>query len=77
MGRGMAWFKGALRPVVAVTMDLISIDIGDAPARPGEWVELMGPNAHIDLLAAASDTVAHEWLVRLSARAERRIVGEI
>ncbi|OYU70127.1 MAG: alanine racemase [Alphaproteobacteria bacterium PA2] len=77
MGRGMAWFKGALRPVVAVTMDLISIDIGDAPARPGEWVELMGPNAHIDLLAAASDTVAHEWLVRLSARAERHIVGEI
>jgi alanine racemase len=76
-GRAMAWFKGALRPVVSVTMDLISVDIGDSPAAQGEWVELMGPNAHIDDLAAASETVAHECLVRMSARAERIIVGEI
>lgn len=75
-GLAMAWFKGALRPVISVTMDLISIDIGNTPAAPGEWVELMGSHAHIDHLAAASETVAHEWLVRLSARADRVILGE-
>lgn len=76
-GRSLAWFKDALRPVVSVTMDLTSIDIGDAEAHPGEWVELMGPNAHIDDLANAAETVAHECLVRLSGRAKRVVLGEI
>ncbi|MES2725445.1 MAG: alanine racemase C-terminal domain-containing protein, partial [Pseudomonadota bacterium] len=74
---GQAWFAGALRPFLIVTMDLILIDIGDAPASPGEMVELMGPNAHIDDLAAAAGTVAHECLVRLSPRAERVYLGEV
>ncbi|MEI6439095.1 MAG: alanine racemase [Alphaproteobacteria bacterium] len=75
-GKAFAWFKGALRPIVSVTMDLTSVDIGDTPAAPGEWVEVMGNNAHIDLLAAAARSVAHECLVRISARADRVIVGE-
>ncbi|OXE35865.1 MAG: alanine racemase [Phenylobacterium zucineum] len=75
-GRGRAWFKGALRPIVSVTMDLTSIDIGNTPAAPGEWVELIGPNAHIDNLAAAAGSVAHECLVRLSTRADRVVIGE-
>ncbi len=74
---GMAWFKGALRPILSVTMDLTSVDIGTADAQPGEWIELMGPNAHIDLLAKAANSVAHECLVRLGSRAERIILGEI
>ncbi len=75
-GKAFAWFKGALRPIVSVTMDLTSVDIGDTPAAPGEWVEVMGNNAHIDRLATAAKTVAHECLVRISARADRVIVGE-
>lgn len=75
MGRARAWFGGALRPILIVTMDLIAVEIGDAPARPGERVELMGPNALIDDLAAAAGTVAHECLVRMSARAERIYLG--
>jgi alanine racemase len=73
-GRSSAWFAGALRPVLIVNMDLIAIEIGDAPARPGDRVELMGPNLPLDDLAAATDTVAHECLVRLSGRARRRYV---
>lgn len=76
MGQAQAWFAGALRPFLIVTMDLIAIDIGDTPARPGERVELMGPNALIDDLAAAAGTVAHECLVRMSERAERVYLGE-
>ena len=74
-GRGRGWFAGELRPLVIVTMDLIAVDIGDAPARPGQWIELMGPHALVDDLAAAAGTVAHECLVRLGDRAERVYLG--
>ena len=73
-GRASAWFAGARRPVRIVNMDLLAIEIGDVPARPGERVELMGPNLPVDDLAAATGTVAHECLVRLSGRARRRYV---
>ena len=73
---GQGWFAGASRPFLIVTMDLILLDIGDTPASPGQMVELMGPNAHIDDLAAAAGTVAHECLVRLSPRAERVYLGQ-
>jgi len=70
-GRAYAWAAGARRPVLAVTMDLLAIEIGDAPLIVGEPVELLGPNALLDNQAAAGGTVAHEVLIRLSRRAER------
>ncbi|MFM8374846.1 MAG: alanine racemase, partial [Phenylobacterium sp.] len=73
-GRAFAWFAGQRRPVRIVNMDLLAIEIGDAVARPGDRVELMGPNLPLDDLASATDTVAHECLVRLSGRARRRYV---
>jgi alanine racemase len=76
MGHGYGWFAGARRPLLLVNMDLAALDIGDAPAQMGEHVELLGPNALLDDLASAAGTVAHEVLVRLSARAERVYVGE-
>ena len=75
MGRGMAWAAGAPRPLLVVNMDLTVVDIGDAPLAIGEHVELLGANARLDDLAAAAGTVAHEVLVRLSTRAERRYIG--
>lgn len=73
---GYAWLDGARRPLLVVNMDLTVIDIGDADASVGQPVELLGPNALIDDLAAAAGTVAHEVLVRLSRRAERTYFGE-
>lgn len=75
MGRGHAWAAGALRPLLAVNMDLLVIDLGDGHAAVGDAVELMGPNAPVDDLAAAAGTVAHEVLARLSSRAERIYLG--
>lgn len=72
---GYAWLRGR-RPLVIVTMDMIAIDLGEAPAQVGEMVELLGPNALLDDQAAAAGTVAHECLVRLSERAERVYLGE-
>lgn len=75
MGKGFAWAAGARWPILAINMDLAVIDLGDAPLTIGDHVELLGPNAHIDDLAAAAGTVAHEVLVRLSRRAERVYIG--
>jgi len=75
-GRASAWFAGAPRRMLIVNMDLIAVEIGDTPAAPGDWIELMGPRARIDDLAAAAGTVAHECLVRLSHRAERIYKGD-
>jgi alanine racemase len=75
-GAGQAWFAGAPRRILAINMDILVIEIGDAQAAPGDPVELLGENAMLDDLASAGGTVAHEILVRLSRRAERVHLGE-
>jgi alanine racemase len=74
-GKGYAWAAGARRRLLAVNMDLSVIDIGPAPLSIGDAVELLGPHALLDDLAAAAGTVAHEVLSRLSGRAERLYLG--
>lgn len=74
-GDGYAWFRGARRKLVIVTMDVSAVELGDAEAQPGERIELLGPNALLDDQATAAGTVAHEVLVRLSRRAERTYLG--
>lgn len=68
---GQAWAAGAHRRIYIVDMDLTVVDIGDADLHPGDMVELLGPHALLDDLAAAAGSIAHECLVRLSPRAER------
>ena len=76
-GRGFAFVAGARRPLLIVNMDLLAVDLGDADARLGDPVELLGDNAPLDDLATAAGTVAHEVLVRLGRRGERVYVGEV
>ncbi|MDB5452254.1 MAG: alanine racemase, partial [Caulobacteraceae bacterium] len=69
---GHAAVRGRLCPLAIVTMDLIAVDVGDAPdVGIGDMVELLGSTALLDRAAAAAGTVAHECLVRLSPRAGR------
>jgi alanine racemase len=76
-GRSHGWLDGARRRVLTVTMDLIALDIGEAQAKIGDYVELLGPNILLDELAADAGTVAHECLVRLGDRAERIYLGAV
>lgn len=71
---GKAWAAGAHRRIYIVDMDLTVVEIGDADLHPGDMVELLGPHALLDDLAAAAGSIAHECLVRLSPRAERLYV---
>jgi alanine racemase len=75
---GGAWFDGAVRPLLGrVSMDLVAIDItGCDAARPGAYVEWIGPNRLVDDAAATAGTTAYELLTRLTARAARSYLGE-
>jgi alanine racemase len=77
-GRAWAWFAGERRQVLGcVSMDLVELDVtGCDEARPGDMVELLGPNVPVDDLAAAAGTISYEILVRLSHRAARSWRGE-
>lgn len=71
-GTAKAFVAGAVAPFVAVTMDLIALDIGGClDVKIGDPAELLGPNALLDDLASASGSVAHECLVHLGRRAQR------
>jgi len=78
-GKGFAWIEGQRRPYLGcVSMDLVVIDVtGCDAARPGAWVELIGPNLLVDDLAEAAGTISYEILVRLSGRAERIYAGHV
>ncbi|MBT5945691.1 MAG: alanine racemase [Rhodospirillaceae bacterium] len=72
-GKSMcAFIDGQPAPLAGrISMDLITIDVTDLPAalcRPGQTVELLGPNVTPDDLADAAGTIAYEVLSRLGPR---------
>lgn len=62
-------------PVVGrVSMDLITVDVTDVPAREalrGAWVEVLGPRTTIDDLTDRAGTIGYELLTRLGRRVHR------
>jgi alanine racemase len=79
-GRGYAYVDGVRVPIAGtVSMDSITLDvtgIPDARLAPGMTVELLGPNQHVDAVAAEAGTIGYEVLTRLGGRFERTYVGE-
>ncbi len=64
---------GRRLPVVGrISMDLLTLDAGDAPdLKPGDRVQLLGPDAPLDDVAAACGTIGYEVLTRLAPRLGR------
>ena len=59
-----------------VSMDLIAIDVTDAPdVERGDWVELFGPNIPVDEVAENAGTIGYELLTSLGPRYARRYIG--
>lgn len=72
--RGIGILAGRPVPLVGrVSMDLITLDVTDVPeARPGDRVELIGPEQTPDAVAALAGTIGYEILTSLGARYRRR-----
>lgn len=58
-----------------ISMDLIGVDVTDAPEVP-EWLELIGAHQPVDTLADWSGTIGYEILTSLGARLQRVYRGE-
>jgi len=73
-GQGVAAYRGLMLPMVGrVSMDLITLDVTDAPSiAPGDAVTLIGGAAPSpDDLATRAGTIGYEILTSLGARYRR------
>jgi alanine racemase len=63
-----------------VSMDQISVDLGDAPAQAGDEAVLFGMRDGVRLdaaeVAAMIGTIPHEVMCAVSSRVPRVVVGE-
>jgi alanine racemase len=74
--RGGVYIGDHRAPIVGrVSMDLLTIDISGIPedqARPGTWVDLIGPHNPVDVVAGEAGTIGYEILTSLGRRYQRR-----
>jgi alanine racemase len=67
-----AFVNGVMTRLVGrVSMDLVTIDVTDAPCARGDRVELFGPNVPLEAVARRAGTIGYELLTGLSRRADR------
>jgi len=82
--RAVVAFGGARLPVIGrISMDLITVDLTDAPAAiaaaivAGAEVELLGDAISIDELGERAGTIGYEILTQLGHRYRRRYQGAV
>ncbi len=70
--RGSVLLRGRRLPIVGrVSMDYITVDLGEDPAEIGDEVIVFGEGLPVEEAAAAAETLAYELLVRVGARVPR------
>ena len=77
--RGVALLRGRRTPIAGrVSMDLTTLDVGDAPVEIGDEVVLFGRSRSgasgglpVEEVARAADTIPYELLVRVGRRVPR------
>ncbi len=76
-GRARVFHGDAALPVLGrVSMDLMTIDVTEAPAlAPGDRLALLGAHQGVDALAGAAGTIGYEILTGLGTRYARRYEG--
>lgn len=56
-----------------VSMDMITVDLGEMAARPGDSVVLWGEGLPADEVAAMSGTLSYELFCKITARVHRQV----
>lgn len=79
--RGVVLLAGRRVPIVGrISMDLVTIDVGEAAAEVGDPVILFGVGQGaalpVEEVAASADTLAYEILVRIGPRVPRVFEGD-
>lgn len=71
-GKGAVFINGKTCKLIGnVSMDLISVDIGEIAAKEGDSVEIFGSNMKISKIADSLDTIPYEILTSVSRRVKR------
>ena len=71
-GRAFVFHRGRHVPMVGVvSMDFVTVDLGDTPAEIGDEVVIFGPELGVEALAEAVGTIPYELLVRVGERVPR------
>jgi alanine racemase len=78
--KGALYWKGYKCPVRGrVSMDLTTVDLSEVPEnlrpKPGDALEILGPNQTADDLAKTAGTIGYEVLTRLGNRYERKYIS--
>jgi alanine racemase len=78
--RGSAMIDGRRHPIVGrVSMDFVTLDVGDAPVEIGDEAILFGEGAAgrlpVEEAAEAAQTISYELLVRVGSRVPRVVEG--
>jgi alanine racemase len=74
--RGSVWLSDRRVPIVGrVSMDFVSVDVGDLPVQIGDEAILFGARGEarlpVEEAAAAAESISYELLVRVGARVPR------
>lgn len=76
-GKGAVYLSGQRLPIIGrVSMDSIIVDASALPEKPkpGDWVEVIGPNQSADAIADAAGTIGYEILTSLGQRYARTYI---
>jgi alanine racemase len=80
--RGVFWWRGYACPIRGrVSMDMTTVDLSAIPAaerpRPGDFLDLIGPDQDADRLATAAGTIGYEILTSLGGRYQRAYINSL
>ncbi len=77
--RGAVAAGGVRLPVIGrVSMDLVTVDVTDAPeglVAPGSFLDLIGGSLHLEEVAQSAGTIGYEMLTALGRRYARHYIG--
>lgn len=78
-GQGEVMVNGHKAPIAGiVSMDVVVVDVTHIPGpfAEGGWVEMMGEQHPVDVVAAQADTIGYEILTGINKRVKRVYQGE-